>query len=620
MVDEDDVDGSLGEDFEFLNGNEAVARGALEADVDVAAGYPGTPSTEALEALEEIKNDDMYLEWSSNEKTGLEVAGGASWVNQRGLATMKMSGLNVASDSFISFNYSGVNGGLVLYVADDPETHAGMAEQDTRYYAKMGPAPLLDPSNPNEAKKFVKLAFDLSEETQAPVIVRSTTNIAHASSKVELGEIRDIDREASLDKDMHRYTKIAGKAQHEETIKRLNDFKEAVKDYDLNPMEINSELGIIGTSIGWEFLKELTDLSNYSWLKIDVPVPAPTEKIEKMVKKCDKILIIEELEPIVETEVKSIANEIGETTEIIGKRNGPMPEVGEYNDEIIKKGLKKLTDTEIETESNLESVDLDMDSPPRPLTFCAGCPHRGTFFNLNKAIENAGYSTDEIITTGDIGCTIIGTEEPFETVWTEISMGASIGAALGFEQGGIEKPIIATIGDSTFFHAGLPPLVNAVHQNYNINIIVMDNRVTAMTGQQDSPSTDTNLLGKKSKVIKPEKIAEAVGVDFVEVLNPYKKEKSQKTIEEALNHKGVSFIVMRAPCALWKPREEYLTIDREACISCDICLNETGCPALHKVDGKMQIRQDICIGSACNLCKELCPVDAIKDPFLEEKE
>ena len=615
-----DVDDDLGEDFEFLTGNEAVARGALEADVDVAAGYPGTPSTEALEALEKIKSSDMYLEWSANEKVAFDIAGGAAWVNQRGLATMKMSGLNVASDSFISLNYSGVNGGLVLYVADDPETHAGMAEQDTRYYAKMAPSPLLDPSNPNEVKKFVKIAFDLSEEAQTPVIVRSTTNIAHASSKVSLGEIKDIDRDASLEKDMHRYTKIDGKAQHEETLERMEDFKEIVKDYDLNPMEINSELGIIGSGIAWEFLKELTDLSDYSWLKIDVPIPAPTNKIREMVEKCEKILIVEELEPILETEVRNIANELSEDVDIIGKRDGTMPEVGEYNDEIIKKGLEELTGDLIETESEIESVDLDMDSPSRPLTFCAGCPHRGTFFNLNKALENAGYSTDDVITTGDIGCTIIGTEEPFETVWTEISMGASIGAALGFEKGGIDNPVIATIGDSTFFHAGLPPLVNAVHQNYNINIIVMDNRVTAMTGQQDSPSTDINLIGEQSQVIKPEKIAEAVGVEFVEVLNPYEKDETQKVLENALNHDGVSFLVMRAPCALWEPREEYLTIDREACISCDVCLNETGCPALHKVDGKMQIRQDICIGSACNLCMDVCPVDAIHDPFSEGKE
>lgn len=605
-------------EFEFLTGNEAVARGALEAGVHVASGYPGTPSTEALEALNKIKTDDMYLEWATNEKVALEVAGGASWVNKRALATMKMSGLNVASDSYLSLNYSGVNGGLVLYVADDPETHAGMCEQDTRHYAKMAPAPLLDPSNPNEVKKFVKMAFELSEKTKTPVIVRSTTNIAHASSKVSLGEIETIERAASFDKDITRYTKIQGKKQHKEALERLENFKKIVENYDLNPMELNSDLGIIGSGIAWDFLKDIVNLSKFSWLKIDVTNPIPEEKIEEMLKKCNKVLILEELDPIVESEVKVIANDINKNTEIVGKRNGPLPLVGEYSHKTVEEGIKELKGSSSETKFK-EGSDLDYKTPSRPLTFCAGCPHRGTFYNLNKALNEAGFSPDEVITTGDIGCTIIGTEKPFETVWTEISMGASIGVALGFEQGGIEKPVVATLGDSTFFHAGLSPLINAVHQDYNINIIVMDNRITAMTGQQYSPSTNKNWSNENAKVIKPEKIAEAVGVDFVKVVNPYDKEESQNVLKDGIKYDGLSFIVMRGPCALWEPREENLSIDAEECIACNKCLNETGCPALHKVEGKMQIKEDICIGSACNLCKDICPVDAIKDPYAEEK-
>lgn len=598
-------------EMDFLSGNEAIARGAVESAVDIGAGYPGTPSTEALEALKEIKDSETYVEWSVNEKVAIEVAGGASWLGKRALATMKMSGLNVASDSFLSLNYSGTEGELVLYVADDPETHAGMCEQDTRYYAKMAPCPILDVSTPQESKDFVKEAFRLSKSTDAPVIVRSTTNIAHAYGNVKLGEKESHSNEIGFEKDISRYTKVNGKQQHGWALERLEKAREFISESELNPMSINSTIGVIGSGIAWSYFEDIVDLSEFSWLKVDTPVPIPEDEIREMVDNCDKILILEELEPIVEDEVRGFSS--GEV-EIIGKRDETLPRVGEYDQETVGKGLEKLKEGETVSGKKISKPRKSgVNSPSRPLTFCAGCPHRGTYFILNEAVKESKYEREDAITTGDIGCTIIGMEEPFESLWTEVAMGASIGIAMGFTAGGGEKPIIATLGDSTFYHAGLPALVNAVQHDYNITIIVLDNRITAMTGHQPSPSTGQTLEGEISPIIKPENIARGLEMDSMEVLDPFEVENSVEKLTEALDFEGPSLVVMREPCALWKPSKDYLIVGREECIGCKQCIKQTGCPALSQTkEEKITIEKSNC--TACGLCSYVCPVDAIKKP------
>lgn len=617
----------------LLTGNEAIAEGAIAAGVDVVAGYPGTPSTEVILTLMAKKQElDFHIEWSVNEKVAFEVAAGAAWAGKRALVTMKMAGLNVASDSIANFAYSGCNGGLVIFVADDPGVHAGMAEQDSRYYAKSMIIPMLDLASQQECWDYVKAAFDISERIKGPVLLRSTTDIAHTASDVEIGKKEKIEkREAYFEQDIAKYTK-AGAAicmtQHRDALERLAESLKIVDSYltesgiKINESHLSpNRYGVIyGGAVEGTLLEVLRRFNlEISWLKIGLIHPLPEEKIKEFLTNVDRVLILEELEPLIETEVMRIAFQINKKVDIIGKLDKTFSVSGNYSFIDIKKGLESLINKKLKVADNPEILeDAKKLQVKRPISFCTGCPHRGTYYALNKAIKNLKYKKNEIIITGDIGCTILGMNKPFESCWTEVAMGASIGLAQGFKWAGIEKPVIATIGDSTFFHAGIPPLINAVYQKVPLVVIILDNGWTAMTGFEENPGT-TYFKESPTQRVDIVKVCKGCGVDKIDIIDPYQPEQSIRVIEEAIKYPGVSVVVSRRECALQANRRKVVLdkfrVDFDKCTGCRICLNQLACQAMvfhPKTENKkayMEITAD-CFG--CGLCQYTCPTGAIE--------
>jgi indolepyruvate ferredoxin oxidoreductase alpha subunit len=610
----------------LMSGNGAIAEGALEAGVEVVAGYPGTPSTEVLEILAKRRdslNRSLHIEWSVNEKVALEIASGASWCGKRALATMKMSGLNVASDSLLSVAYSGCKGGLVIYAADDPSTSAGMVQQDSRYYALLSGIPCLDASSPQEANFLTKVSFELSEKAGAPVLLRATTRVAHSLTQVKLGKSSYKPITPSFEKDLPKYTKASSEwctLQHEETLERLKKAGELATQLGLNKLSLNGKLGVIASGVSKLYLKELMEKHNLdlSLLELETPNPLPRKKMDKLLAKATRVLVLEELEPIIETQLRRLALECAKSVEVLGKldREEPrLPRVGEYTYEIVAKGLEKLLDKQLTTPFKLKiSERVNRLRVQRPLTFCAGCPHRGTYLAINEVIKRLGWKKEEVIVTGDIGCTILGMNKPFETCWTEVSMGASLGIAQGFRWGGIEKPVIATIGDSTFFHAGIPPLINAKQHGVNLTLVILDNSWTAMTGYQPNPGTGLTATFEKAEPIDLAKLIKGCGVRKVRVVDPYKVEETIEAIYKAISHKGLSVIIARRECAIQARRRKEklaeLQVNREKCTGCKRCITQLVCPAIGFKRKKAMIDPSQCNG--CGICKWICPANAIE--------
>ena len=455
----------------LLTGNEAIAEGIIESGVEVICGYPGTPSTEVIQTLlPQAKDLGIHIEWSVNEKVAFEIAAGAAWAGKRALVTMKMSGVNVAADSLASIAYSGCTGGLVVFVADDPGVSAGMPEEDSRYYAKSMVVPMLDLASQQECLDYVKLAFDISEKIGGPIFLRSTTDISHVASDEEIGKKLKLEkREAHFEPNIAKYTKAGATwcmAQHQDALIRLAQASKisdayvtesGIKVNETHFEEANKYGVIYAGAVEGNFKEALKRYHlQLSWLKIGMVHPLPEERIKEFLEKVDQVLILEELDPIIETEAMRIASLIPKKVKILGKFDQTLPLTGNYSFKKIKNVLEVLWGVEMEAEQDSKILERAKElEVKRPTSFCVGCPHRGTYFALNKAIKNLKYKKEDIIITGDIGCTILGMNQPFESCWTEVAMGASIGIAQGFKWAGIEKPVIATIGDSTFFHAGI---------------------------------------------------------------------------------------------------------------------------------------------------------------------
>jgi len=619
----------------LLTGNEAIAEGIIESGVEVVTGYPGTPSTEViLNLLPQKEELGMHIEWSTNEKVAFEIAAGAAWAGKRALVTMKMSGVNVAADSLASIAYSGCTGGLVIFVADDPGVSAGMPEEDSRYYAKSMVVPMLDLASQQECLDYVKLAFEISEKIGGPVFLRSTTDISHVASDVEIGKKIELKkREAHFERNIAKYTKAGATwcmVQHKNALTRLTEASKISDSYitesgikvNETHFEDDNKYGVIYTgAVEGNFREALKRYKlKLSWLKIGMFHPLPEERIKEFLEKIDRVLVLEELDPLVEAEAMRIAYLFNRKVEILGKFDKTLPLVGNYSFKKIKNALEVLLKTKLEAEQDPKILEgAEELKVKRPTSFCIGCPHRGTYFALNKAIKNLKYKKEEIIITGDIGCTILGMNKPFESCWTEVAMGASIGLAQGFKWAGIKKPVIATIGDSTFFHAGIPPLINAVYHKVPLTVIILDNGWTAMTGFEENPGT-IHLNGvTHTKRVDIVEICQGCGVEDIQIIDPYQSKKATDVIMKAIEYRGLSVVVSRRECALQTKRRKIKfprrKVNIDQCTGCRICLNSLACPAMvfHPKDDNSEAYMEItsaCFG--CGLCELTCPTGAIE--------
>ncbi len=615
----------------IMTGNEAVARGALRAGVKVATGYPGTPSTGCIAHLLTLDLPKRHVEWSTNEKVAFEIASGAAWAGHRALCTMKMSGVNVAYDALISIAYSGTNGGLVIYVADDPGVSAGMPEQDSRGFALMSYLPMLEPATPAEAYELVQRAFDVSEVTGAPVFLRTTTAIALGHAEVDAESPRaPAEIEPILEKDITRYTKAGSKIckdQHQASIDRLVRSGEYVQSMGLNRLTLASSeggTGIVCVGAVNAYLPEALErvsMDAISLLEVRTTVPFPWDETQRLLEHCEQILVLEELEAHAERAVSVAAQQSGFSGAIIGKMNGPLSPIGEVGVTEILAGLNAAGlvlpqgSSESVSQSNAEGVAIL--PAKRPITVCAGCPHRGTYLAVDAAIQRAGFTKDDVMVTGDIGCTILGMNPPFDLLWNEVSMGSSISLAQGYVHAGVRTPVIATMGDSTFFHGGIPGLVNAIQHQVPMTLVVMDNGWTCMTGMQVNPGTHDGFQGGGRRV-DLEAVIRGLGPDHMHVVDPFDLEATTDAVHLGLQSDGVTVVLAQRECAIQSSRRKVrvgtTTIDAEACILCKRCLNVTGCPALQireSESGSPSMHIDFSQCTGCGLCASFCPTGAI---------
>jgi TPP-dependent indolepyruvate ferredoxin oxidoreductase alpha subunit len=714
--------------FALLNGDEAVARGAVEAGVKVAASYPGTPATEILESLAEVSKElGIYAEWSTNEIVAMEVAAGASMAGVRSIVSMKHVGLNVAADAAMTLAYTGIEGGMVIAVCDDPALHSSQNEQDTRYFAVHSKLPLLDAGNPQEALDMAKQAFELSEKLNLPVILRLTTRVAHGKSRVKLGEFQKIKRKPEFDKNGQRWVMVPSNAirQHRILEGRLADARELSENSKFNLIEDNGcEVGIVGSGVGYYYTRSLLDIKKFSWLKLGFVHPFPSELVKNFASKVKRLIVIEELRPYIEENIQRLK------FDFLGKAQLGLEEIGEYTPDKMREAFARL-----ELANKAEKQEL-LDLPPRPPVLCPGCPHRAFYYALNmvnqyvdcdsqkcvgcdiceyacsyekekvfnplksrirsvrigqtfntavtcktckdapcviscpekalsqssetgainveeekcngcgwcieaceygaatlhpnkrkviicdtcqgepkcieycpeSALSLTGKTNDKII-TGDIGCYTLGVLPPINAVQTCLCMGAGISQAAGMVHAGVKDKVFAVIGDSTFFHAGMPGLLNIVYNKANVCVIIMDNHVVAMTGHQPTPGSGKTVMGNDTKVIRIQDIAKGVGIDKVITVDPYDIKGTIKALRDVLEYNGPSVIISEKPCPLLiergKPREVL-----EECNACGVCVKAFGCPAITLSEERAEIDPTLCYG--CGVCESVCPFEAIR--------
>ena len=614
--------GSSGEK-RLLLGNEAIARGALEGGISVATAYPGTPSTEILEALAKVaKKVGLYVEWSVNEKVALEVAIGASMCGLRAITCMKHVGLNVASDPFMSLGYTGVKGGLVIVSADDPNAHSSQNEQDNRLYGMHSYIPVIEPSSVHEAKELTRLAFDISENYEVAVLVRSTTRISHMRGKVVFGEIRGKKSRGNFHRDLSRWVllPVNSRRLHEEAIRRVEKLALEAERWGLVEMiQGDDEVVVVTGGIAYAYVAEALNAIRMekrpTVLKLSMTYPLPRKTIEEIFKSTRRIVVIEELEPFIEMQLRSLANEMRYDGVIEGKKY--VPRVLELDVKKVSEALSKALNLRVpETKPISPNVSLPS-IPSRPPTLCPGCGHRSTYYAIKMASKRLRLKA---VYPNDIGCYTLGFFSPFHMADLSYSMGSSLGIGMGIAKVS-DEVVISFIGDSTFFHAGLPALVNAVYNKYGMIIVVMDNSFTAMTGHQPHPGTGINAVGEKSPLIKIEDIARASGVEFIRVVDAYDVRGIMRTLEEAVSYvqrrSMPALIVARKPCALWEYRSKLrkgerilpYRIDQSKCTKCGICVDHFACPAIIRENEVITIVESLCVG--CGVCADICPVKAI---------
>jgi len=598
----------------LLLGNEAIARGAIESGVAVATTYPGTPSSEiSLNFFEMSQESDLYFEYSTNEKVALEVASAAANSGLRSMCVMKHVGVNVASDTLMTLAYLGVKGGLVIVSADDPFMFSSQNEQDNRYYGKLSGLPIVEPSSVEEAKDMVGYAFDLSEKLQEPVIFRTTTRINHSTAIVVLGETKDRMTKGDFAKDPFNYVAVPAVSRqlHMKLIRNIEKAEKLSENSEYNFITGEGPWGIICSGVSYNYVSDAVgDLSigdKVKILRIGFSHPIPKARVSGFLKGCEKVLVVEEGEPYLEEAVKAVAQEGKLTLQIRGKAKDLFSRLYEFDPANVRRCIAAYFDVPYAQPEVADLSDIP-DIPQRPPNLCAGCSHRATFYAVKKAAE--GLAT---IYPTDIGCYTLGFLPPLSMGDFLICMGSSVGTGCGFSKT-TDKKVISYIGDSTFFHSGVPGLINAVFNNHNFTLVILDNGTTAMTGHQPHPGVDMEKLNLSGYGrVSIENVVRGIGVSHVRIIRPYHIKKSIETIKETLSVKGVSVIISREACTLYArglkavQRKPFFVSSK--CKNHRVCINELACPAFFIRENRVTIDPDMCAG--CSICAQICPEKAI---------
>ena len=614
---------------EFLMGNEAIALGALAAGVNLVAGYPGTPSTEVLETIAKRNPGNVYVEWSINEKAGMEVAAGAAYAGARALVTMKQVGLNVASDPLMSLEYIGVKGGMVVLVADDPGPISSQTEQDTRTFAMFSKVPVFDPSSVSEAYEMIQEAFDFSEKYGTPVFFRATTRVDHGYEALEVKDPEEyyVNKPEGFVKDPSRWVifpRLSVK-NHALIEKRNADLKSVFSEYHRNKIlwekdSAKCRRGIATQGVNFMYTLDSLHDENARVMRVATPFPFPEKLAREFLAGLDEVLCIEELDPVIERALTYVCGKYSLDVRICGKLTGDIPPSGENSMEIVKGALAEFlkyneTDTTVEeaeraADETKEEPAAELPQPPalpvRPPVLCAGCPHRASFYAVKAAMR--GKKT---IYCGDIGCYTLGNAAPLDMCDTCLCMGAGIGIAQGVGHIKPDTKCFAFVGDSTFFASGITGTVNAFYNQADMTLIVLDNSTTAMTGHQPHPGTGRTVMGQVVEKVSIERVLRAIGLTVVETVDPLDYALSVETVKRVADEPGVKAIIFRSPCiAITKPKGRS-HVDPDKCVGCGKCIRELGCPAIIlDSDGKKaKIDTSVCTG--CTLCEQLCPVKAI---------
>lgn len=600
---------------EFLMGNQAIALGALAAGVRLVAGYPGTPSTEVLETVAKNRQENTYVEWSVNEKSAMEVGAGAAYTGARTMVTMKQVGLNVAADPLMSLEYIGVKGGMVILVADDPGPISSQTEQDTRHFARFSKLPCFDPSTVQEAYDMVQEAFEYSEKYGTPVFFRSTTRVSHGYASIQVKDVekyKNVEPEGFV-KDTKRWVifpklsyqaHINIEARNEELTKVFSQYKRNL----LIPAEDRcKELkkGIATGGFNYTYVTEaMANLGQLRELKVSTPHPFPEQLAVEFLTGLEEVLCIEELDPVIERELIYIAGKYHLPVKILGKLSHHVKNSGENTRDSVLADIAAFMGRQLPEQGENGQAIPAPELPVRPPVLCAGCPHRASFYAVKKAMQ--GRKT---IFCGDIGCYTMGNAMPLDMVDTCLCMGAGLGIAQGVGHIEPDTSCFAFVGDSTFFAAAIPGVVNAVYNQAEMTLVVLDNSTTAMTGHQPHPGTGHTMMGEVVAKVNIEAVLQGIGVTAVETVNPLDLAKSIEVVRKMAGMPGVKAIIFKYPCiAITKP-EGKMAVDRDKCVGCRKCIREIGCPGLIIRDGQVTIDESLCTG--CGLCSQICPFEAI---------
>ena len=596
---------------EFLMGNEAIALGALAAGVNVVAGYPGTPSTEVLETVAKRRGENTYVEWSINEKAAMEVAAGAAYAGARAMVTCKQVGLNVASDPLMSLEYVGVKGGLVVMVADDPGPISSQTEQDTRTFAQFAKVPVFDPSSVGEAYGMVQEAFELSERLGSPVILRATTRVDHGYEAMSVADEAEwkVTAPEGFIKDPSRWVIFPRLSQmnHAKIEARNAALADDYSDSDCNFVEEGvgeyATKGIATHGISYAYVSEnLDDINRPRVLRVGVPFPFPERRAAEFLEGLDEVLCVEELDPVIERELIRVCGRFGISCRIRGKLTGDIQPSGENSVESVGAAIDAFL--------GIEPAPIDLTSPApqlpvRPPVLCAGCPHRASFYAVKRAM-----GTKKTIFCGDIGCYTLGNAKPLDMCDTCLCMGAGINIAQGVWRIEPDTTCFAFVGDSTFFASGITGVVNAVYNQANMTLVVLDNSTTAMTGHQPHPGTGCTMMGDVVDKVSIEAILRAIGLTTVETVNPLDHAKAVETVKRVAAEPGVKAIIFKSPCVVLAKPQGKCEVDGDLCVGCQHCISELGCPAIFlDENGLAKIDETLCVG--CTLCEQICPMGAI---------